>query len=148
MTMSKSALHPTGDAAQPLPNLAPAVSAEAETYWREAAEHRLMLQRCDSCQAVVWYPRAICPQCGSQELSWFQASGRGEIYSYTVIRRGRGEFQACSPYVLAYVELEEGPRVLTNVVTADLGSVHIGQAVRAVFHDTGQGSALVRFTPC
>jgi uncharacterized OB-fold protein len=79
-----------------------------------------------------------------------QASGKGTIYSFTVNRRGAGdlvEYRDPVPYVLAYVELEEGPRIMTNIVGCDPDSVKIGQAVEVVFHDTGQGSALYRFKP-
>jgi uncharacterized OB-fold protein len=131
-----------------LPAPAPTVSPEAKAYWDATAEGRLLLQRCSDCEAVVWYPRGLCPACGGTRLEWFEASGRGTVYSFTVIRRGAaGPYAGTEPYVLAYVELEEGPRVLTNVVDCDPGSVSIGDAVSAVFHDTGEGSALVRFRP-
>ena len=109
-----------------------------------------MLPRCQDCQTLIWYPRPFCPDCGSLSVGWEQASGRGTIYSYTVNRRGAGdlaEYRTVDPYVLAYVDLEEGPRVMTNIVDCDPDSVAIGQAVEVVFHDTGQGTALPRFRP-
>jgi uncharacterized OB-fold protein len=131
-----------------LPTPAPIVNPEAEPYWRGAAEGRLLLQRCRECEAVVWYPRGLCPACGGTRLEWFEASGRGRVYSYTVIRRGAtGPYDGAAPYVLAYVELDEGPRVLTNLVECDAEAVQIDDVVEAVFHDTGEGSALVRFRP-
>ena len=79
------------------------------------------------------------------DVSWFEASGLGTIYSFAIVRRAGGPWRDSLPYVLAYVELEEGPRVLTNVTgTIDLD---VGQAVVAEFHDTGEGNALVRFRP-
>jgi len=78
------------------------------------------------------------------------ASGRGTIYSYTVNRRGAADlpqYRQAGVYVLAYVELEEGPRIMTNIVECDPDSVRIGQKVELVFHDTGEGSALARFRP-
>jgi uncharacterized OB-fold protein len=131
-----------------LPAPAPVVAPEARPYWEAAAEGRLLLQRCGGCDAVVWYPRGFCPACGGRRLEWFEASGRGIVYSYSVIERGAlGEYRGREPYVIAYVELEEGPRVLTNVVDCDPAGVRVGDAVSAVFHDTGEGSALVRFRP-
>jgi uncharacterized protein len=130
-----------------LPAPAPHVDPEARPYWEAAAQGRLSLQRCNECGVVVWYPRGLCPACGSLALSWFAASGRGMVYSYTVNRRGLGEYRDAAPYVLAYVELEEGPRVLTNVVDCDPQSVRIGAAVRAVFHPAGDDAALVRVAP-
>jgi uncharacterized OB-fold protein len=129
-----------------LPAPAPAVTPETEPYWTAAAQGRLLLTRCPSCQAVVWYPRAMCPECGNRGTDWFEASGRGTVYTFTVVHKGDGAYRG-DPYVLAYVELDEGPRVLTNVVDVDPGEVRIGMAVRAVFHPTDKGSALVRFAP-
>lgn len=86
-------------------------------------------------------------QCGSTSVTWFEASGRGTVYSCTVTRRIPGSWRAATPFVLAYVELDEGPRVATNVVGCDPETVHIGQAVRTVFDPTPDGPALLRFTP-
>jgi uncharacterized protein len=124
-----------------LPAQSPIVSPEARPYWEGARDGRLCLQRCVACAAVVWYPRGVCPGCGETRLEWFQATGRGAVYSFSVVRRG-SPFGAIAPYVLAYVELEEGPRVLSNLVNCDPESVTVGSAVRAVF-DGG----LVRFEP-
>jgi uncharacterized OB-fold protein len=84
------------------------------------------------------------------DVEWTAASGRGTIYSYTVNRRGQADLPAyreAGVYVLAYVELDEGPRVMTNIVSCDPDSVRIGQPVEVVFHDTGAGNALPRFRP-
>jgi uncharacterized OB-fold protein len=132
-----------------LPNIAPKPNLETQPFWDATAEGRLLLERCDApgCGTVIWYPRSFCPTCGSMDTSWFEASGRGTIYSCTVTRRGQGAYRDAGPFVLAYVELEEGPRVMTNIVDCDPATVHIGQAVHVTFHDTGQGSALPRFRP-
>jgi uncharacterized OB-fold protein len=132
---------------RPLPAPAPPLNPETEQFWRATAEGRLLLKRCRSCRTVIWYPRAICPECSSLETEWFEASGRGRVYSYTVNHRGEGPYAPAAPYVLAYVELEEGPRVLTNLVDADPSELAVGQPVEVVFHDTGEGSALYRFRP-
>jgi uncharacterized OB-fold protein len=73
-------------------------------------------------------------------------SGRGRIYSYTLNYRGEGPYRDCGPYVLAYVELDEGPRLMTNIV-ADDGELAVGLPVEVTFRDTGEGSALPRFRP-
>src|SRR6266498_801372 len=135
---------------QMLPAPAPIVNPEVKVFWDATTEGRLLLPRCDTCETVIWYPRPFCVECASTRVSWFEASGRGQIYSYTMNRRGGAnhpDFKATGPYVLAYVELDEGPRVLTNIVECDPDAVRIGQAVEAVFHDTGHSSALVRFRP-
>jgi len=134
--------------AQPaLPAPAPAVNPETRPFWAAAAEGRLLLKRCPDCGAVIWYPRALCPECASLRTEWFEAAGRGRIYSYTVNYRGEGAYQGLPAFVLAYVELDEGPRLMTNVVGADPAELAIGLPVEVVFHDTGDGTALPRFQP-
>ena len=111
---------------------------------------RLEIQRCDDCGHHQWYPRPFCSACASTSVNWVPATGRGVVYSYTVNRRGAADlpqYRDAGEYVLAYVELEEGPRVMTNIVDCDPNSVKIGQKVEAVFHDTGEGTALLRFKP-
>jgi uncharacterized OB-fold protein len=133
-----------------LPAPAPVVLPEVKQFWDATAEGRLMLPRCADCGTVIWYPRPYCPADASLNITWFEASGRGTIYSFTVNRRGTADLPAyrdAGTYVLAYVELEEGPRMMTNIVDCDPESVKIGQQVRVVFHDTGQGTALPRFRP-
>jgi len=130
-----------------LPTPTPKVNPETKPFWDATAEGKLLLKRCNQCQTVIWYPRFLCPACASTDTLWFEASGEGAVYSYTVTRRGQGHYWQAAPYVLAYVELAEGPRVLTNIVDCVPESVAIGQKVEAVFHDTGEGSALVRFRP-
>jgi uncharacterized OB-fold protein len=131
-----------------LPTPAPTVSPEARPYWDATAEGRLLLPRCEECSALIWYPRGFCPACSTSRIAWVEASGRGTVYSYTVLHRGAmGPYRGAEPYVLAYVELEEGPRVLTNLVDCDPQAIAIGDPVQAVFAETGAGPSLVRFSP-
>jgi uncharacterized protein len=138
---------PAAGAAGPLPAPAPAVTPETQEFWTATAAGRLLLKRCLDCGSVIWYPRAICPECSSLRTEWFTASGRGRVYSYTVNHRGEGAYQDSAPYVLAYVELDEGPRMMTNIVAAEAAELAVGLPVQVVFHDTGGGSALPRFRP-
>ncbi len=147
----------TGDATQPagLPAPEPWVHEEARPYWEGAAEGRLVLPRCTACGTVIWYPRGFCPSCGSFDIEWFDAPGTGEVHSFSIPRRGQDAYQDAGPYVLAYVELDlpdgmsggPGPRVITNIVDCDPWSVRVGDRVKAVFHPTRRGVALVRFRP-
>ncbi len=130
-----------------LPVHAPRVTPETKPFWDGTAESKLVLPHCNACGFVIWYPRGFCPECFATDVRWEEASGRGTIYSFSITRKGRGEFREAGTYVLAYVELEEGPRVLTNIVDCDPDSLSVGQAVWVVFDDTGQGTALYRFTP-
>ncbi len=131
----------------PLPNMAPPINPDSKPFWDATAEDRLLLPRCDRCSTVIWYPREFCPACGSLDVSWFEASGRGSVYSFSIVRKGENMYVGAAPYVLAYVELEEGPRIMTNIVDCEVEEVAIGQAVSVVFHDTGQGQKLPRFAP-
>jgi hypothetical protein len=128
-----------------LPTPAPPVTPETKPFWDATAQGKLVLPKCKKCGNVIWYPRDICPECHSIGVDWIDASGRGTIYSFTVTRRGG--YARGADYVLAYVELDEGPRMMTNIVDCDPDKLACGQAVQVVFHDTGQGSALPRFKP-
>ena len=136
----------TDTAQRTLPAPPPMINIETQVILGRHAEGKLLLPRCNDCSTVIWYPRAFCPECSSFDLTWFEATGRGTIYSYTVNRRGQGDYRDLA-YVLAYVELEEGPRVLTNIVDCDVDSVAVGQTVEVVFHPTSNGAALPRFRP-
>jgi uncharacterized OB-fold protein len=135
-----------------LPSDRPPFNPEAAPFWAAAAEARLVLPICDACGHHIWYPRAWCPVCGGGSVTWTEMSGRGTVYACTVIRKGMGPWAAAAPYVGAYVELEEGPRILTNVVTDDPAAVTIGMAVSVAFvpvaDDPGAPpQAILRFTP-
>ena len=127
---------------------APAVDWETRGYWEGAGRGELVLQRCGDCGVVQHRPRGICASCLSSNIEHFVASGRGEVYTYSVVRQNQMPvFRDNLPYVVAYVRLDEGPTMLTNIVGCDPESVEIGMRVRAVFDDTGEGHALVRFEP-
>ncbi len=97
--------------------IAPA-DAVTEPWWDATREGRFTVQRCDACGNEQLYPRAICTSCGSLQLSLSDASGRGTVYSYTLVRRApHPAFEA--PYLVALVRLEEGPVVLTNLIDVD-----------------------------
>jgi uncharacterized OB-fold protein len=130
-----------------LPAPAPAVNPETKVYWDATLEGKLMLRKCNACGTVNWYPRSLCPACGSFDTGWIQAAGHGTIYSFAITRRGQGAYASAAPYVLAYVELDEGPRMMTNIVDCDPDALRIGDSVEVVFHDTGAGAALPRFRP-
>jgi len=131
-----------------LPTKPPRQNDDSAPFWAATAEGRFTLQRCDQCQEVVWWPRSLCPGCSSFDLEWFDASGEGTIYSFTVVHQSQGRtWNAVTPYVLAYVELDEGPRVMTNIVDCDPEALAIDDRVRVVWDDTGEGNALPRFTP-
>lgn len=130
-----------------LPAPEPPVNPETAAFWSATGEGRLLIKRCGDCDQPHWYPRQICPFCHSNETRWEQACGYGAIYTYSVCRRGRDSWKDAAPYVLAYVELDEGPRVMTNIVDCDLEEIAIGDRVEVVFHAADGGYAIPRFRP-
>jgi hypothetical protein len=130
-----------------LPAPTPEIAPETARFWAATLEDRLLLQRCTSCHTVLWYPRYVCANCHSTELADFEASGRGTLYSFTLTSKGILEYADAGPYVLAMVELDEGPKMLTNIVDCDPAGLAIGQPVEVVFHRTEGEAALPRFRP-
>jgi len=131
-----------------LPTPVPRVTPETERFWEATADEKLLLRRCEDCGEHHHYPRAHCPFCFSDETEWVEASGEGELYSYTVTHQNTEPYDEATPYILAYVELEEGPRVMTNVVGVEPDDVSVGQEVTVVFDETDEGEyALPRFAP-
>lgn len=124
----------------------PAVmSPDNQEFFSGLERGSLLLPRCDSCGQVIWYPRHHCPFCGGSTVTWFEASGRGHLYSFTIVRRGIGEWSGAVPFAIAYVELAEGPRVLTNVVADNLDSLLIGAEVKMVIERSEQHPPVLRF---
>lgn len=132
-----------------IPTPTPTVDPETEPFWEATAEERLLLKRCSDCDRTYHYPRERCPECRSDATDWIDASGDGEVYSYTVTRQAGGEYADADRFVLAYVELAEGPRIMTNVVDCDADDLAVGQRVEVTFQETDSeaGYALPRFTP-
>jgi uncharacterized OB-fold protein len=120
---------------------APPVTLEGQGFWDAAAQGRLVVKHCTSCGKAHHYPRSICPFCGSDQTVWREASGRGTIYSYSVMRR------VPVPYAIAYVTLDEGVTMMSNIVDCDLDAIRIGQNVRVVFKPTDGGPPVPMFSP-
>ena len=120
---------------------APPVNPETQPFWDAAGDGKLLYKKCTACGEPHFYPRPHCPFCFSDKVEWQEASGRGTIYTYSVMRR------APVPYAIAYVELAEGPRMMTNIVDCDLDKIAIGQPVRLVFKPSEGGPPVPMFTP-
>lgn len=130
-----------------LPTPAPVVTPTTKAFWDATAEGRFILQKCDSCSCIQWFPRNYCADCSANSFTTFDCSGKGVVYSYTIIRKVANAYKGATPFVVAYVELEEGPRIMTNIVECEPDEVAVGMNVEMVFHDTGEGNALYRFRP-
>lgn len=126
----------------------PPVNAESAPFWDACAEGRLLLQCCGDCGERQFYPRLVCAACGGSALDWTDASGRGSIRSWTVIRRAvSAAFDDDVPYVVALVELDEGPTMMTNIVACDPESLVMGQRVRVIFEPRGPDLRVPQFQP-
>lgn len=112
-----------------------------EPFQEAAVRGSFVIPRCGACGRPHWYPRVLCPFCFSDDISWQPVSGRGTVYTFTVMRRAK------PPYAVAYVKLEEGPVMMTNIVGCDFDAVRIGMKVRAVFWPAENGPLVPMFKP-
>jgi uncharacterized protein len=94
----------------------PQPTPDTQPFWDGCARGELMLQRCRACGKPYFYPRPVCPACGSTDVEWFAASGLATLYSYVINHRPAPGFEADAPYAIAVVELAEGPRMMSNIV--------------------------------
>ncbi len=124
-----------------LPTRPPRPTLETAEFWDACAQGRLLVPRCDDCHEYIWYPRLFCPHCASQRVTYTEVRGTGTIYSFTVMRKGNGPYKEFAPYVIAYVELDEGVRLMTNIVGVAVDDVRVGMPVKVVFDE-----AIPRFT--
>ena len=114
--------------------LIPPTSEMTQPYWDAARRDELVVQQCADCDLRPFPPRAHCPQCGSAQLEWRKMSGRGTVYTYTIAHRPpHPVFTAQSPVAIAVVELEEGPRMISNIVGCDPAGIAVGMAVEVSF---------------
>lgn len=128
---------------RPLPEPTP----ETRHFWEGTRARELRLQRCDACSKVYFPPRPFCPACASRAVSVFAASGRGRLYSYVINHRPAPGFEA--PYSIAVVELDEGPRMMTNIVGTEQTpeALELDMPVEVVFEDVGDEITLPLFRP-
>lgn len=127
---------------KPIPDPTP----ETQPYWDYCKQRELRIQQCRDCGARFFYPRGQCPECLSPDTDWIKASGRGTIYSYSIVRRPPGPaFQPDVPYVVALIDLEEGVRMMSNVEGSPVEAVKIGLPVEVFFEDVSETIALPKF---
>ncbi len=126
----------------------PRPTEHSARFWAATTEGRFVVQRCPDCGEATFYPKVNCPACGSIELVDEDASGRGTVFTYTIARRPTHRaFADAGPYVIAIVELDEGPHVTTNIVGRDPEDVAIGMPVEVTFAGERDGIALPLFHP-
>ena len=117
-------------------------------FWEAAKRHELMMPRCTKCDHFHFYPREECPRCFSREIEWATVSGRGRLHSYTIVHQAANRvFQDDTPHVYAMVQLDEGPRMISNVVDCELDDLRVDMPLLAVFDDVTPEWTLVKFKP-
>ncbi|MEO2039252.1 MAG: Zn-ribbon domain-containing OB-fold protein [Martelella sp.] len=125
----------------------PTPDAETAPFWEAAAEGVLKIQKCAGCGEHIFYPRLVCPHCMSERLEWVCVSGRARIHALTVVHRSTAPFRDDLPFAVAIVELEEGPRMMTRVLTDAPEALRIDDAVKVHFAPQGDGPPLPFFEP-
>jgi hypothetical protein len=126
----------------------PRPTAASLPFWEAAKRHELQIQHCGSCGALIFYPREVCPECLSSHLQWIKVSGKGTVYSYTIAQAPtHPAFAEDVPYVIAIVELAEGPHLTTNITGCKPEDVRVGMPVVAAFDDVTPEMTLVKFRP-
>ena len=125
----------------------PVPTPETRPFWDAAKRRELSLPRCRACGTLHYFPRGVCPGCLSSDLAWERLSGRGTLHTFTIVHRGQKGFPVPTPYVLAIVELAEGPRMMTTLVNVEPERVRIGMPVAVLFRDVSDTIALPLFEP-
>ncbi len=120
---------------------APPINPENRRYFEAAAQGTLLIGKCHDCGEYHFYPRVLCPHCFSQHTQWVAAKGTGVIYSYSTLHRG-----VPVPYTIAYVTLDEGVTMMTNLVHCDPATLAIGQKVKVMFSEAEDGAKVPVFT--
>ena len=129
---------------KPVPSPDPAT----RPYWEAAARRELRIPRCADCGKYHFYPRPACPYCSSTQFEWILCSGLGTVYSYTIVHKAPSPaFEADVPYVVAIIELAEGPHLMSNVVGVRPSEVCVGQRVRVDFREVEAGMRIPVFVP-
>jgi uncharacterized OB-fold protein len=126
----------------------PKPNDDTRFFWEGCREHKLRFQKCADCGHVRWPPSIICPVCYSDHTDLITAAGRGMIFSYVIYHTAfHPAFEDDLPYVVAIVELEEGPRLLTNIVGCSHDELRCDLAVEVVWDDVTEDFSLPKFSP-
>jgi uncharacterized protein len=129
---------------KPLPRSTP----ESAPFWEACQRHSLELQQCSACRRFWFPPSNRCPHCLSDEWQWSPVSGKGEVFTFTVFHRAYHKgFTDEIPYAVAVVELEEGPRLVSNIVGCSPDDVKVGMPVSVIFEDVTEDTTLFKFQP-
>ena len=126
----------------------PIINEDNAAYWEYAREHELRMQKCASCGHIRFPVSLVCPRCHAVEAEWARLSGRGKVYSYIIYRQAyHPSYQDDIPYAVAIIQLEEGPRLESNLTDCRLDDIKIGMPVRLYFDDVTEEISLPKFRP-
>ena len=136
----------TTEYSRPLPR--PQNPELTRPYWEAAKRHELVIPRCRKCAHLFFYPRFECPRCFSTDLEWAKMSGEARVHTFTIVRQPvNPAFLEDVPYIYALVQLNEGPRLISNVVQCDIDDVKIDMPLTVFFDDVTSDWTLVKFRP-
>ena len=127
----------------------PVPTPETAPYWEGLKQHELRIQRCKDCNQAYFYPRPFCPKCFSWNIEWFTASGKASLHTYEIVHRAAPAFAADTPYVLAVVQLDEGPRMMTNLVEVEPepSKLPLDMPLEIVYEQVSDEITLPKFRP-
>ena len=125
----------------------PPVGEASEAFWEATKEKRFLVQRCDACDKAIFYPREVCPTClSSDSLTWRESNGNGTIYAASVQEKPANPTMADRvPYVVALVELDDGIRLMSNVINCPPYDASVGKAVKLTWEELSDGRNLPQF---
>ena len=126
----------------------PTVEEETRPYWDAAGQGRLLVKKCNACGKLHHYPRPFCPSCWSEGVEWFEVSGRGAVYTYSIVHRNDlAPFDQWGAYVPAIVELDEGPRLMTDIVDCEHDALAVGMPVVVAYRELTEAWSAPVFRP-
>jgi|SRR5690625_1581414 len=121
------------------------IDSDTRPFWKGTLEEKLIIQHCYHCNQYQFYPRVICRNC-MEDVDWVQVSGEGTIYSFTIIEKAFNKyFSEKTPYIVALIDLKEGPRIMSNIINTDINQVKIDLPVKAVFNEKYGEYKLLQF---
>jgi uncharacterized OB-fold protein len=126
----------------------PVPSIESKPYWNALRDHRLLMPHCDDCGHSWFPPSLLCPACNSSKIGWKQSSGRGTVFSFVVFHRVyHPGYEGEVPYAVGLIELEEGPRIVSNVIGLPTDQIACGMPVKIVYDDIVENVTIPKFEP-
>ena len=127
----------------------PVATPESDFFWDKTRKHELWIQKCVDCDTAFFYPRMICPDCLEDKIEWFKTSGKGFLYTYMINHRPPPGFEDEAPYAIALVQLDEGPRMMTNIVGIENTpeNLVLDMPLEVVFEDIVDDMSLPKWRP-